>query len=261
MSAGIRNRVEDHPDHPLGVVVDELAFGPVEDAGRNDDRYTSQASGPYGDAVGDWGSGSGVVARVIGIVDVGVHARRDPEFEGRTARLRIAGAAPLQGHLIQREDRDETGIGVGVVVGDPSRPGAMEIDLLVRRTIEAGLITVYCRPFIGSKGLPKLSPSSSMAEHLKAFHRVVLNQRHTVQAHTDETDFRVVLDFDKPDWLETFFATGGKGFAETWSPPTAAQLTYFVDLATANRESFVAAIERLHDRLTRTDDEARSEDG
>jgi hypothetical protein len=40
-----------------------------------------------------------------------------------------------------------------------------DLDERVRRTIEAGVIVVYSRPFIASHGLPKLSPASNVGKH------------------------------------------------------------------------------------------------
>jgi hypothetical protein len=119
----------------------------------------------------------------------------------------------------------------------------------VRRTLEAGLVVVYARPFTATRGLPRLSPPSYESEALRSFHETILEQRDSVYAHTDESNFRIVLDLEDPAWLERFMASGAKDFAETWSPPTKRTLPFFIDLAAANRESFVAEMDRLHQRM------------
>src|SRR5690349_3482897 len=73
--------------------------------------------------------------------------------------------------------------------GDP-RPGPRTGSL--RRTVEAGLVVVYARPFIESRGLPRLSPAAFDTEHLRGVHAAFLEQRHQVYAHTDETAYRDV---------------------------------------------------------------------
>jgi hypothetical protein len=123
-------------------------------------------------------------------------------------------------------------------------------EALVNRTLEAGLIIVYARPFTASRGLPPLNPAPFQSERMRGVHQAYLDQRDSVYAHTDDTDYRIILEFDLPDWLDQFVATGGRCFRETWSPPTPDLLEDVRALAVANRESFDAELKRLRQRLS-----------
>ena len=120
-----------------------------------------------------------------------------------------------------------------------------EFDERVRRTTEAGVFIVYSRPFIGSHGLPNLSPASGVGEHLRSIHHQILEERHRDYAHTDENAYRMVIELEEPDWLERFVATGPESLRETWKPPTPDELEDIRGLAEANRETFMAQVERL----------------
>jgi hypothetical protein len=52
--------------------------------------------------------------------------------------------------------------GVAATAEYLNEAGAFGIDGNVRRAIEAGVIVVYSRPFIASRGLPSLSPASGL---------------------------------------------------------------------------------------------------
>lgn len=122
-------------------------------------------------------------------------------------------------------------------------------EALINRTLEAGLVIVYARPFTASRGLSPLKPAPFETEHLRGVHKAYLDQRDSVYAHTDETGFRVILEFDDPDWLEQFIAKG-VNFRETWSPPTPDLLEDVRALSVANRESFNEEVERLRQHLS-----------
>ena len=85
---------------------------------------------------------------------------------------------------------------------------------------------------------------------MRGVHQAYLDRRDQVYAHTDDTDYRIILEFDLPDWLDQFIATGGEKFRETWSPPTPDLLEDVRALAVANRESFNAELGRLRQRLS-----------
>jgi hypothetical protein len=121
-------------------------------------------------------------------------------------------------------------------------PMAGAPEALVNRTLEAGLIIVYARPFTASRGLPRLAPAPFETEHLRRVHQAYLDHRRRVYAHTDETNFRVILELADPDWLDQFVAKGPRLY-ETWSPPTPDLLEDVRALAVANRESFEAELE------------------
>jgi hypothetical protein len=59
----------------------------------------------------------------------------------------------------------------------------------------------------------------------------------------------MVIELEKPDWLERFVATGPEAFSETWKPPTPDELEDIRGLAEANREAFIAQVERLRGYL------------
>jgi hypothetical protein len=122
-------------------------------------------------------------------------------------------------------------------------------EALINRTLEAGLIIVYARSFTASRGLPPLKPAPFETDHMRRIHHAYLDQRDKVYAHTDDTNYRVILELDLPDWFEQFVATGPEGFRETWSPPTPDLLEDVRALAVANRASFNAELERLRRRL------------
>jgi hypothetical protein len=122
-------------------------------------------------------------------------------------------------------------------------------DLLVRRTIEAGLVVVYSRPFLDSRGRSRLSPSSELDERLRAVHNDMLERRRRDYAHTDETAYRMVIQLEEPDWMERLVMKGPEAFAETWRDPTPYKLEDLRALAVLNRESFGTEIERLRERL------------
>jgi hypothetical protein len=128
-------------------------------------------------------------------------------------------------------------------------PTARDREALVNRTLEAGLVIVYARPFIASRGLPRLIPGPFETEHMRRVHKAYLDQRRSVYAHTDETDFRVILGVDYSDWLDRFVPNGLMAVAETWSPPTPDLLEDVRALAVVNRENFKAELERLRRRL------------
>jgi hypothetical protein len=131
---------------------------------------------------------------------------------------------------------------------DPTASGRAA---LVQRTLEAGLVIVYARPFTESRGLPRLRAAAFQTEHLSRVHDAYLEQRNKVYAHTDETDYRVILDLDDDEWLGQFLEHGPR-FGETWAPPTPDLLEDVRALAVANRESFVEELNRLRERLRAT---------
>jgi hypothetical protein len=76
--------------------------------------------------------------------------------------------------------------------GDP--PLQEQEEMRVRRVLEAGLVVVYSRPFVGSRrglNLPILKPKFASVEQ-RELHAETLTQRHRVYAHTDETEFRTL---------------------------------------------------------------------
>lgn len=121
----------------------------------------------------------------------------------------------------------------------------------VNRTLEAGLVIVYARPFTASRGLPRLKPAPFDNEHMRGVHAAYLEQRRSVYAHTDDTDYRLILAApdERVDWFDQFVATGIEQVGETWSPPTPDLLEDVRALAVANRESFKEELERLRARL------------
>jgi hypothetical protein len=94
--------------------------------------------------------------------------------------------------------------GVAATAEYLNEAGAFGIDGNVRRAIEAGVIVVYSRPFIASRGLPSLSPASGLGAYLRSIHDQVLLERRTTYAHTDENAYRLVLELEEPDWLDRF---------------------------------------------------------
>lgn len=127
--------------------------------------------------------------------------------------------------------------------------GAFGLDGNVRRATEAGLIVVYSRPFIGSRGLPRLSPASGLGEHARSIHDQILLERRTSYAHSDEKAYRMVIELEQPDWLERFVELGSDGFSETWKEPGPDFTDAIRSLARANRASFFLRIERLRQHL------------
>jgi hypothetical protein len=122
-------------------------------------------------------------------------------------------------------------------------------EALLNRTLEAGLVVIYARPFTASRGLPPLKPAPFQTEHMRGVHQAYLDQRDSVYAHTDDTGYRIILEFDFPDWIERFVEEGPT-FRETWSPPTPDLLEDVRALAVANRASFGDELERLRQRLS-----------
>jgi hypothetical protein len=123
-------------------------------------------------------------------------------------------------------------------------------EALVNRTLEAGLVIVYARPFTASRGLPPLKPAPFQTEHMRRVHHAYLDQRRSVYAHTDDTGFRLIIGVvNEPNWLDEFIERGMEGVGETWSPPTPDLLEDVRALAVANRSSFDAELERLRQRL------------
>jgi hypothetical protein len=129
---------------------------------------------------------------------------------------------------------------------DPSVRGDA---VLVRRALEAGVVVVYARPFIGSRGLMQLAPAPFRTPRLRQTHETFLDVRHRVYSHTDDTDFRFLLELDEHDWFDRFLESGIEGFAESWWPPPPPVLEDVQALAAANRESYHAELERLRVRL------------
>jgi hypothetical protein len=120
-----------------------------------------------------------------------------------------------------------------------------ELDERIRRAIEAGVIVVYSRPFLESRGLPRLAPASGLGEHLRSIHDQIVQERHRDYAHTDENAYRMVIELEEPEWLERFIETGVEELRETWKPPTLDELEDLRALAEANRETFMVRIEKL----------------
>jgi hypothetical protein len=123
-------------------------------------------------------------------------------------------------------------------------------DLLVRRTIEAGLIVVYARPFIDSRGMSRLSPSPDIDERVRAFHDDMLERRGRDYAHTDSMAYRMVIELEAPDWHDRLVNVGAHAFAETWRDLTPNELEDLRALAELNRLSFMSEVERLRARLS-----------
>jgi hypothetical protein len=111
------------------------------------------------------------------------------------------------------------------------------------------VFVVYSRPFMGSHGLPSLSPASGVGKHLRSIHRQILEERSRDYAHTDENAYRMVIGLHEPDWVERFVANGPEALVETWKPPTPDELEDIRGLAEANRAAFMTQVERLRDYL------------
>ena len=129
-----------------------------------------------------------------------------------------------------------------------------------RRTLEAGLIVSYSRPFTQSKGLVTLSPAPGLDDDLRATHRDLLDQRKTVYAHTDDTPFRqlrrvneIGAPSDWPENLTEWVLEHGNPFEgelyEQWTLPTRPGLESIRALALANRAHFALQIDEVCKRI------------
>jgi hypothetical protein len=130
----------------------------------------------------------------------------------------------------------------------------------VRKTLEAGLVVSYARPFTQSKGLVTLSCAPGLSDDLRGTHDDLLDQRKTVYAHTDDTPFRQVRTVnevgapsDWPENLTQWVLDNEDPFAgeiyEQWTPPTRPGLESIRALALANRAHFGTQIDDVCERI------------
>lgn len=129
-----------------------------------------------------------------------------------------------------------------------------------RRTLETGMFVTYARPFTGSRGLQKLDRAPELSPDLVETHAQIVDLRHTVYAHSDDTPFRQLR---RPDGLEEVAAwpedlaawvrePGARfeeEFLEQWLVPMPPMLEAIRALAVANRAHFAVQIDQIIARL------------
>lgn len=116
-----------------------------------------------------------------------------------------------------------------------------ELPFRVRRTLEAGLVVSYCRPFSESDGLMSLSPPKGLSHEARQIHEELRKRRNKVYAHTDQSPYRLIRRLADPE-------SGALTDFEQWSPPDRALNTAIAALAAANARAFdneARAIERM----------------
>lgn len=114
----------------------------------------------------------------------------------------------------------------------------------VRRTLEAGLVVSYLRPFTKSFAYPRLERLSDLPEGLVDAHDDCLDVRNKVYAHTDDTPLRSVGPLD--EWIR---GEREIGVVELWTPPTRDRLRAISQLAQLHRDAFDTEARELGDRL------------
>lgn len=104
----------------------------------------------------------------------------------------------------------------------------------VRRTLETGMFVIYARPFTRSRGLPKLEPAlAGLPEDVCLSHHEIIERRHRVYAHTDDTAYRRVDQIDA--WLQH---GADAQLLQSWDSPLDVLLEHVLILAHAHRAQF-----------------------
>ncbi len=129
-----------------------------------------------------------------------------------------------------------------------------------RRTLETGMFVTYARPFTGSRGLQKLDRAPGVSRELIETHAQIVDLRHTIYAHSDDTPFRQIrkpVDLEEltawPEDLAAWVREPGALFEdellEQWLAPMRPMLEAICFLSEANRAHFATQIEQVSERL------------
>lgn len=160
--------------------------------------------------------------------------------------------ARLHALLLGVADMDDVGETASYLLGDhpEARGHDGEMPWRARRTLEAGMVVTYARPFAHTRGggLPKLGRRSNLPTALLATHDELLRRRNVVYAHTDATPLRQILDVVDAGGLETWLNDPAR-FSEQWVPPTREILADVVTLAAMHRDGFLREADAVRVRL------------
>jgi len=105
----------------------------------------------------------------------------------------------------------------------------------VRSTLETGMFVIYARPF--TSGLQMFSSARRLTSEQRDLHDQILELRHSVYAHSDDSPWREALDNPLGDFLVS------------WLYPTPKLLEQVLDLARAQLVGFLASLEELEEQL------------
>jgi hypothetical protein len=121
----------------------------------------------------------------------------------------------------------------------------------VKRTLEAGMVITYARPFLAGRGqgLPRLSPAKNLSPELQASHEELLTRRNSVYAHNDETTLRQILEFADERTFTAWLQQPDGTSSEAWDSPAEGALTDLMTLTTRHLERFSTEAEHIRQRL------------
>lgn len=125
-----------------------------------------------------------------------------------------------------------------------------------RRTLETGMFITYARPFTDARrpGLPRLKRAPGLSQELRDSHRQILERRHRVYAHTDDSPLRQILEIADPRERAAWVSDQGD-LSEQWFPPTREMLDDVVALAGAHLSSFLDQIEKTREAILQLENE------
>jgi len=120
-----------------------------------------------------------------------------------------------------------------------------------QRTLEAGMVITYARPFVEARGnrLPKLSPARNLSAELNETHDELLLGRHTIYAHNTHNQLRRILELSNKQALTTWIQRPDQTLNEEWSSPTERVLADVTRLAAEHLDRFADEIDKIARRL------------
>ena len=135
----------------------------------------------------------------------------------------------------------------------PEAPGRQsDLPSRVSRTLEAGMLLTYVRPFSAGRGsgIPALKRASTLTPELRASHEELMQRRNSVYTHTSRTSLRFIQQFADANEFEVWVDGGHDDeLTEEWKSPGPAMLRDLLRLATVHLESFIDELHQVRSLL------------